>query len=169
MNGLSWLNDLMVWLARWVPRVVLIKATHAGVLFGPRGRVSLWAPGLWIYWPIVQELALVSKLARTMEIAAQMHGREAIQLVVTWQIVDPLKALTTLNDVAANIDDRAQAALAWAYRHQGDDLAAAARQRLRVDLMPSGIEVIAVDVSQRGPIVALRMLSDWATHESRAL
>ena len=45
----------MLWVARWVPRLVRIRATHVGVLFGRSGRVTELQPGLWWYWPIVSE------------------------------------------------------------------------------------------------------------------
>lgn len=170
-SGLAWLNDLMLWLARWIPRITLIKATHAGVLFGPNGRVRRIEPGLLVYWPITHALTVVSTRIRTAEIAAQLHGREAVQIVISWRIDNPVAALMTLNDPAANLDDRAQAALAHAYSADWSsaDIASGVSHRLRSELEPSGVVVEGVDVSQRGPIRAIRLMSDWGTHESRVL
>lgn len=171
MSGLAWLNELMTWLGRWFPRITLIRATHEGVLFGPGGSVTLRKPGLMVYWPITHELHLVSTRLRTTELAAQLHGREAVQVVVGWRITDPATAMMALNDIAANLDDRIQAALANAYEsgRTSGDIAKAMLAILQPEMAPAGLRIESVDVSQRGPVFSLKMLNDWAQHESGKL
>src|SRR5690606_20582805 len=121
------------------------------------GHVSLRMPGLMVYWPITHELVQVSTRVRTMELAAQLHDREAIQIVVCWRIAEPVTALMGVNDVAAQMDDRAQAALCAAYQPSRTSVTIATDvlQRLRVEWQPLGVVIESVDVSQRGPTFTL--------------
>jgi regulator of protease activity HflC (stomatin/prohibitin superfamily) len=172
MNGLAWLNDLMVWLARWIPRIVLIKATHEGVLFGPNGRVARKRAGLHVYWPISHDLTLVSTRQRTMEVSPQLHGREVVQVVVLWTIKDPVALLLAMNDIGPALDDRTQAALACAYAADktSDVIADDVKDRLNAFMKRCGVVVDHVDVAQRGPVRSFRVIKDWsAAHEATTL
>jgi len=158
MSGFAWLNELMVWLGRWVPRLLLVKQGHCGVKFGPGGSVVGLCPGLYVYWPITHEITDVSVRSRTYEIAAQLHGTEAIAVMVSYYVRDAVLALTQLHDIASNLDDRTQAALR---RHHasGDDLIA--------EFSSAGIEITTVSIIQRGPVITLKNLNDWAHHSPR--
>ena len=166
MTGLAWLNDLMVWLARWIPRLTLIRATHAGVLFGPGGRVRLIPPQLFCYWPITHELQLVAVRERSLEIAAQLHHGDAISMIVGWRVVDAVKAATMLADAEAFLDDRVQAALSSAYAagKTSSDLCGEMLARLQPEFVSRGIGVCWVDVAQRSRVLPVKLLKDYATH-----
>lgn len=170
-SGFSWLNDLMLWLARWIPRIQLIKATHEGVLFGPGGAVSVVKPGLTVYWPLTHELQTVSTRTRSVEIAAQVMGRECLQVVVVWRIADPKTSVLALNNVGATLDDRIQQALMAAYDPEktNDAIAADVRARVEVAMASAGVVIESCGVSQRGPVRTLKLLKDWATHEDQKL
>lgn len=171
MNGLAWLNDLMVWLSRWVPRLTLIKAGNVGVLFGPRGSATTREPGLRFWWPITHDLQLVSTRVRTAEIAAQLHGSEAISLVVMFQFEDARRMLLHLDDVFSVLDDRTQAYLAKFYREgiRNDDLCDCVYSALRDEFQSAGVGVCSVDVAQRGFTIPIKMLSDYAQHSVATL
>jgi hypothetical protein len=115
MNGFAWLNELMTWLARWVPRLTLVKATHKAVIFGPGGSVALRDAGLCCYWPITHVLQLIGMRTRSLELAGQLHRGEVVSVVITWCVTDAVKAATSLADVEAFLDDRTQAALSNAH------------------------------------------------------
>lgn len=164
MTGLAWLNDLMVWLAKWVPRFTLIKAGNEGVLFGPGGSVAKKYPGMCFYWPITHELTIVSTRSRSAELAAQLHNKEGISLVVLFKIVNTVDALLKMNDVFSQLDDRTQAHLATAYTATGSnrDIADAVLGGLRSEFGAFGVEIERVDVAQRGWVLPLKMLNDYA-------
>ena len=84
----QWLNQLMEWFGKWIPRLVLIDATHVGVKFGLRGSVSTMLPGLYCYWPITTNVRQVSTRCRTIELATQLHGGEVVSLVIAFRIAD---------------------------------------------------------------------------------
>lgn len=169
MTALSWLNDLMVWLSQWVPRLVLIKSTHEGVLFGRRGSVSRVLPGLCWYWPITGFLQLVGMRRRSLELAAQLHQGEAVSLVIVWCVTDALVAATKLNDAEAYLDDRVQAALSRRYVSGkcGRGLCDEILVDLREEFAVFGVDILAVDVAQRSWVIPLKNLSDYATHSGK--
>jgi regulator of protease activity HflC (stomatin/prohibitin superfamily) len=102
----------MVWIAKWVPRLVLVTSRHRAVVFRPKDRVTEHAPGLLVYWPIIHVCQLVSMQLRTMELATQVHGDEAVQIVISYRILEPKVALLSLNDPIATIDDWSAKSLA---------------------------------------------------------
>lgn len=171
MSGLAWLNELMTWLGRWFPRIVLVKAAHAAVWFGPGGKFRRCEPGLHWYWPITSEFTIVSMRSRTTEIASQLHGSEAVSIAVQYAIADPVTLLLRQNDVFSMLDDRAQACLALSYRADSpsEKIAAAVLADLRGEFAPHGVRIEAVSVLQRGWVLPLKNLNDWAQHAAANL
>lgn len=171
MNGLAWLNDLMVWLARWVPRLTLIKAGNVGVMFDRRGRVDGREPGLSFWWPITQDLKIVSTRVRSTEVAAQLHGAEAISLVMLFRIASPETTLMALDDVFSVIDDRTQAHLSSCYRPgiESGELCRKVHLAMQDEFEGYGVEITAVDIAQRGFIIPIKMLNDYAQHSVATL
>lgn len=171
MSGLAWLNDLMVWLGRWFPRLVLVKIGHAGVWFGPAGRCRRLYPGLHWYWPMTSDLTVVSVRERSTEIACQLHGREAISIAVFFEITDPQTMLVSQNDIFSMLDDRAQGFLAAAYAPETSNhaLSASVLRNLQSEFAQHGVNVRSVSVLQRGRVIPLKNLNDWAQHAKAEL
>lgn len=173
MTALAWLNDLVQWFGRWVPRLVLIEPTHRGVRFGPRGSARQVGPGLVVYWPITHSLVLIPVTTQSTCLSAQVlpHADEAgiiprIHLcaaAVQFRVTSPVEAATKSLNVHAVIDNRTQAAIA---RHveARDDRAEWARlvvAELRGELERFGIEVERLDFVNQGTGVALKNIADW--------
>lgn len=59
MSGFTWLHQLFVWLAKWIPRPFIVRATYRGVRFDRHGGMSVIEPGFRVYWPICTEIRLV--------------------------------------------------------------------------------------------------------------
>jgi hypothetical protein len=171
VNGLEWLNQLMQWLGMWFPRIVLVKRTHEGVKFTTRGRVGVYPPGLYCYWPITTEFKTVSTRQRTTEVAAQLCGREVVSVCVAYTIMNPMSALMAYDDVFSQLDDRTQAHLTRAYSADGANVAIseAIRRGLDEEFGENGVSVHSVDVIQRGWVIPLKNLNDWAQHSKAEL
>lgn len=170
MSGLTWLNDLMVWLGRWFPRLILVRAGHSAVKFGMGGAVTEIEPSLHMYWPITSEIVVVSRLLRTTEIASMLCGREAISLVVKYSVRHPMQLVLTFNDVFSMLDDMTQAALLAAYRDgkPDEEIEQHVLKQLAKELEPI-IGVHSVSIISRGPVIALKNLTDWAQHSAARL
>lgn len=164
-NAFAWLNDLMTWLGRWVPRILLVRASHEGVRFGRRGEVVRLRPGIHVYWPIVHEVELVSMALRTLETAAQVTDGDIKSVVVTYRIVDAVAVARDLYDFSSQIDMRAKAHIAG---HDKDAILSLT-DSLRVEFEPLGIHINTAAYTQRSWCIPLKNLQDWGTHEARTL
>lgn len=173
MTALAWLNDLVQWFGRWVPRLVLIEPTHRGVRFGPRGSAREVGPGLIVYWPITHGLVRVPVTTQSTQLSAQVlphaDGAEIIPRIhlcaaaVQFRVTDPVRAATRSLNVHAVIDNRSQAAIA---RHVGarsdrDHWAQLVVADLRSELDRFGVEVERLDFVNQGTGVALKNIADW--------
>lgn len=67
MSGFTWLHQLFVWLAKWIPRPFIVRATYRGVRFDRHGGMSVIEPGFRVYWPICTEIRLVPVTRRAWE------------------------------------------------------------------------------------------------------
>jgi hypothetical protein len=173
--ALAWINDLVQWLGRWIPRLVLIHATHRGVKFGPRGRTTAVGPGLVCYWPITHDLLQVPVTMQSIHLCGQMLPCQEpgaviprvmiCSLHVQFSIADPVTAATTVLYFPALVMNRVQAV---AVRHWGTyagDLGAWQGQIQREasgELAPYGIHINAVDVAGLGQGVVFKKVDDWS-------
>jgi hypothetical protein len=173
MNAFSFLNDLAVWLGRWIPRLVLIEPTHRGVLFGPRGGARELQPGLRVYWPITHVLVLVPVTTQSVMLSTQIlpiaeQGdiiprvllcAQAVQFRVVNAVLVATKALHTFGLV----DNRTSAAVARHLHLRGNlsDWSEAVLADLAAELNPFGVVVERLDFTQHGTGVALKNVADW--------
>jgi hypothetical protein len=171
--ALSWVNDLVQWLGRWVPRLVLVEPTHRGVRFGPRGSAREVGPGLVVYWPITHVLLQVPVTTQSIQLSTQVLPCVADAGVIPrvmlcsaalqFRVASAVAASTRALSLHALVDNRAQAAIA---RHVGNEAdrpawAAAVLFDLRLELEPFGVVVERLDFTQNGIGVALKNVSDW--------
>ena len=173
MTALSWINDLVQWLGRWVPRLVLIEPTHRGVLFGPRGSAREVGPGLVTYWPITHALVLVPITTQSVQLSAQVlpyvdDGALIPRVLlcaaaIQFRIERPVEATTNALHVLALVDNRSQAALARHIARRDDlvDWAQATLSDLRADMVPFGLVIERLDFIHHGTGVAIKNVSDW--------
>jgi hypothetical protein len=174
--ALTWLNDLMQWLGRWVPRLVLIHQTHRGVQFGPGGSVRQVGPGLIVYWPITHEVVQVATTLQSIQLCGQMLPleddtaaivpRAAICTInVQFVVRDPVQAATRILHFHALVSNRVQAAVAaaWPGRIPSQNgWLEKAKNSLVGELAGYGIELATIDVAGIGLGATLKNVSDWS-------
>lgn len=173
--ALAWVNDLVQWLGRWVPRLVLVAPTHRGVRFGPRGQALAKGPGLVWYWPMIHELIEVPVTLQSIQLCGiqlpitdtgGLLPRVAIAtLNIQFQVRDAVKASVRVLNFHALVGNRAQAiAVALWPGFDGDRNAwlAASHVALANELESKGIEVVALDIAGVGIGVAVKNISDWS-------
>src|SRR3954469_15643041 len=118
-TALAWLNDLIQWLGRWIPRLVLVHPTHRGVRFGPRGGAVEVGPGLTFYWPMTHDLVQVAVTTQSIQLCGQilpigddtgLLPRVALlTLNLQFRIVNVVEAATEILNFHALVSNRAQA------------------------------------------------------------
>ena len=159
MNAFAWLNNLMEWFARWVPRLALVRATHVGVLFGRGGRVTELPPGLWWYWPITSELQQVATTERTIITCAQLVDDRLIAFVLVWRVLEPAVVLRRYRKVDGRLENEARTRV---FEHRGDMPAALSDVR---STFTGHLEIISLAASSDGAGFALKQFDDYGLHE----
>lgn len=115
MHAFDWINTLADWLLSLVPRLRLIRSTHAGVLF-TRGVARELQSGLHVYWPVWSEIQVICVVRQTVDLRYQsLISSDGVGVVVSvtvvYEIASPLRALTKTDDIIDTIGDMAQRAV----------------------------------------------------------
>jgi regulator of protease activity HflC (stomatin/prohibitin superfamily) len=152
----SWLGDLARWMAMWVPRLGVCRATHGGVKFVRGKKVKAIRPGLFLWWPLVTEYVIIPTVRHPVDLPSQSlttKDGKSIMVSVTLvvEISDVIRALGRTWDVDDMISDVGTAASipvvcgrTWSELRKGleedvcDELVQEARKLLR----PYGVKVI---------------------------
>ncbi len=179
MTALAWLNDLVQWFARWVPRLVLIEPTHCGVRFGPRGGAKQVGPGLVLFWPITHNLVQLPITTQSVQLASQAlyePNSEATVIprvllcgaAIQFRIHNPVDAAVRSLHVHALVDNRSQAAIARHIDKRSDAgfWAECVIRDLAPELEPYGVTVERLDFVHNGIGMALKNVADWNYNDS---
>lgn len=175
-TALTWLNDLIQWFGRWIPRLTLVQPTHRGVLFGPGGSARAVGPGLVMYWPMTHVLVEMPVTTQSVQLCAQLLPDGGVNafvphvricaVAVQFRAHDPVVAATRSLHVHALVDNRAQASIA---KHV-DPSTTVWRERavaaLREELVPYGVTLERLDFTQHGTGVAIKSMTDWSYSDS---
>lgn len=109
MHALDWLGDLIVVVGNLIPRLFLVKQTHAAVIF-TRSRAKALRPGMHIYWPVCSEVKQICVVRQTINLPYQTLTTKdkygiVVAVTVVYTINEPLSALTTTDDILDTIQD----------------------------------------------------------------
>ncbi len=169
MSALAWLNDLMQWIGRWVPRLVVVPPTHRAVLFGRAGCERNVGTGLIWYWPLWHSLRLVPVTIQSLQFSsiARPSGPDGwvprvqfARLAVQFRIIDALVAATSALSVYAVVENRVKAA--WVTSESAEALL----ESVRAQLAPYGVWVESVDVISCGGGLLWMGQHDWSYSDS---
>lgn len=113
----SWLGQIFEAILMFVPRILIVRATHGGVKWRHGSSVRPMMPGLHVYWPLVTEIEVIVTARQTLAPPKQTlttkDGKKVvIGIVVVYKIRDIVQAIGKINwDVDTTINDIAQAAV----------------------------------------------------------
>ena len=65
-SAFAWLNQLIEAVFRFCPRIVIVRATHAGVKWVHGWKVKAMPPGLHWYWPLTTEVEVLVTARQTL-------------------------------------------------------------------------------------------------------
>src|SRR4051812_4540810 len=103
MNGaLDWIGQFFETLALFIPRRVIVRATHRGIKWKWGSTVLELAPGIHWYWPFVSEVENHPIARQTISLPTQTlftkdHKQVAIGAIVTYRISDIVLAVGEKN------------------------------------------------------------------------
>ena len=182
-QAFAWLNEIFSKILRLVPRIRIIRSTHAGVAF-VRGKPRLIPSGcLCFYWPLWTEIELIPIRRQTLNLANQSLvtcDDPPIEItcsgIVVYEISDPLIAITSVRELDCAIADLALAEIRRSLYGQPYDCITAGTQLNGLELAMTkslgetldefGIRVINVFLSDLSTCRVFRHVGDSASYQA---
>jgi len=116
-GAFSWLSTMIETFYRFIPHIVIIRATHAGVKWVRGSKIKAMQPGLHWYWPLTTELEVMVTARQTLSIPDQIlttkDGKKVtVKTLVVYKIRDIIQAIGRVNwDVDSTVNDLTQSAV----------------------------------------------------------
>jgi len=115
-KAFGWLGEIFQALMRIFPVLVVVPATHAGVVFSNGKDVRVWNPGLHFYWPLVSTYRIMATVRQTQLIQSKVVMTKDLQTVVvgalvTYFVDDIVIALSKVADLPSDVMERSQEAI----------------------------------------------------------
>jgi len=112
-QAFGWIGEIVRTLLRFIPWLVIVPATHAGVAFVHGHRVKEWPPGLHWYWPLVTTYKLMVTVRQTQKIHTKVvmtrdHETVFVGALVTYYVDDIVSAVAKIADLASDVIERSQ-------------------------------------------------------------
>lgn len=112
----GWIGEFVHWLAAFVPRWTLVRATERGVKFLPGGKTKEVGPGIQWYWPASTELETMPVVRQVLDTQPQTlmtkdNKPVYVSGVVIYSISDLHTFLVDNYDAQDNLDDLVQMAI----------------------------------------------------------
>lgn len=175
---LEWLNDIFQAILKFVPRIIIVKVTHAGLKYRYGSEITelrhnngLFYTGIHFYWPLVTEYDLIPIKRQTVELRQQNlctadNQTVGVSGILVYEIFDIQSVLTEWYDYDDNISELPLATIkAIITKHKFDYIQSNSSsidneitQKLRNQLEPFGVDIIKVTLSD---FVPLNVYSIW--------
>ena len=70
-TAFAWLGQIFDAILSFVPRVLIVRATHGGVKWRHGSQVISMLSGLHVYWPLVTEIEIIVTARQTLSLPKQ--------------------------------------------------------------------------------------------------
>ena len=109
-TAFAWLGEIMNWVGKWFPRLVIVRSTHAGVRFRHGKKPEALLPGLRVFWPLVTEVDVIPTARQTHNLPTQAlttsDGKKVVVSgVVVYRIKDIVATMARNWDVSDTLND----------------------------------------------------------------
>ncbi len=107
----AWLGQIVEWLGRFVPRVLIVDITKGAIKLKYGSEITELKPGkLHVYWPFVSIIKEVDIARQTLDLTTQtFETRDGITVqmsgMLTYQVNDVVALLTSVYDPDNSIRD----------------------------------------------------------------
>jgi regulator of protease activity HflC (stomatin/prohibitin superfamily) len=177
-GALSWLGDLMQFIGKFFPRVVIITTTHAGIKFVRGHKVVVLEPGVHVYWPLVTELESYPVARQAVDLRSQTlvtmdEKTIAAGALIVYEIRDIESILAhtydpedTVRDVALSAVHDVLCRLTWAEIRdsiKNDTLEKALKHEAYRGLTSYGVRVLRLTLTDLAPCRVIKLLNENPT------
>ena len=113
----AWLNQLIQTFYRFIPHLLIVRATHGGVKWVGGSKVVALEPGLHVYWPLTTDVEVIVTARQTLALPEQVlttkDGKKIVaKTLVVYKIRDVIHAIGKINwDSDTTINDLTQSAV----------------------------------------------------------
>jgi regulator of protease activity HflC (stomatin/prohibitin superfamily) len=173
-SAFAWIGQLMEWLGAFVPRLKIIRRTHAGVKFVGGSKVVELKPGLHFYWPFTTEVEVMPVVRQTHNLVTQTLTTKddktvIVGAVVIYEINDVVSAKSENWDIDDTVSDVTQLAVVkivgtWNLTDLRAELTDKVENELSIEtrrqLKPFGVKVIRCGISDFAPCRVIRVIND---------
>lgn len=168
-SAFAWLGDIINWLGKFVPRLLIMKATHGGIAFRGGKTIKKLSPGLIFYWPLITEISTYPTVRQTSNLPTQVlmsaDGKSvAVGGIVIYKVNDIVKALGSVWDLDDVIRDMSLLAISKIIFNKTvtevcqdhEVINKELTEELRKKLLEFGVEVIAFCMSDFSTCMVLK-------------
>jgi Membrane protease subunits, stomatin/prohibitin homologs len=173
-SAFAWIGQIIEWFGNFIPRLRIIRSTHAGVKYVRGARVIELKPGLHFYWPLTTEVEVIPVARQTHNLVTQTLTTKdnvsvIIGAVVIYEINSIVDALSNNWDVSDTISDVTQMAVVavvnnWDYIDLRNQLSAKVENELSIEtrkqLKPFGVKVLRCGISDFSQCRVYRVIND---------
>ena len=116
-SAFAWLSQLVETFYKFVPHILIVRATHHGVKWVRGKHIKPLNPGLHFWWPLTTEVEVIVTARQTLAIPDQVlatkDGKKVVvKTLVVYKIRDIVHAIGKVNwDVDTTINDLTQSAV----------------------------------------------------------
>jgi regulator of protease activity HflC (stomatin/prohibitin superfamily) len=116
-SAFAWLSELVHTFYKFIPHILIVRATHGGVKWVRGHKIKPMQPGLHFYWPLTTEVEVIVTARQTLAIPDQVlitkDGKKVtVKTLVVYKIRDVVQAVGKANwDVDTTINDLTQSAV----------------------------------------------------------
>ena len=169
---MNWLTQLLDRLLCWIPRIWLISPDESGVRVTLGNRVSSSLPGWYIYWPLIQEMTIITVTPQVVDLRVQSvmtrDGRDmCFGGAIMYRIRDAQNAILKVQDydkslqtLALGIISRYVGKIELNQQLEISSIETAILDGVRKDARGWGLEIMRVYITDLGIAKNIRLLTD---------
>lgn len=169
-SAFAWFGQVIEALLSFIPRLILVRATHQGVKWKYGKYAKRLDPGLHLYWPLVSDYELIVTARQTLNLPTQSlmtkdRKQVVVGSVIVYRIRDAVDAIGERNwDVDSTLRDITQATVVEVVTSNTlEDLLNGMAQGNDSDLIKSFTENVRKELRQFGVYIGQAKFSDFST------
>lgn len=177
-SAFAWLSQLVETFYKFVPHILIVRATHGGVKWVRGKHIKPLAPGLHFWWPLTTEVEVIVTARQTLAIPDQVLATKdgktvVVKTLVVYKIRDVVHAIGKVNwDCDTTINDLTQSAVVQVIAtHTYDEIMQGIRDEtltttltkaVRKELRQFGVHVVRSKLVDFSPCKVFKLMTSQA-------
>ncbi len=170
-KSMQWIAELISQLFCWVPRFQIIRPDENGVRITCGRKYKLLSPGLYLFWPLIQEIDILNIMPQVIDLRAQsVYTKSGINLCfgggIMYRVDDAVKACLKVQDFDKSLYTLALGIVAdYINQHDCNEcsistIREAVLKGIRENAAGWGLKVMRLYVTDFGTVKNIRILGN---------